>query len=544
VSAHVVDWVTASPLWSQALALDAEGARRGAMRRPALLRFNSDRFMDDVARLLAHEPADLAGVVAVPETHRLPSPGQKEPPQPTRLKLFQPVHGNFYLVAATLVCRMPGLPEHEIDAAHGERAAFVLRRCDAQPGREWAWVVDPAAPDGRSWQPLDGDETAGVAGDEDLLPLFPLRFQDGERRRRLYVGLIPTASADTFKAAGPLSPLQVDPNAAGGPPQDPRPAALKAKVTDPLRALVAAATDPPADAPADQQAKIRAAMAARLVDASRFLLLDFAELLHDTFGWFADDGSQSRPTDPKQAALWDTLAAPAVAGGTKAWRDALVTTWGERLVLMGDREGALSAGLNLHTPGLTAGALDTAVAAAWAGTGPAPDDGRATSIQGDRVEPPPVPKLQVGGGTRYALRCVYRRPQCKPPHPDVVSEASEPFEIAGFFDLDAPSRSITIAMPVGTDIRDLRKVRKSVSLLLSKQLREQMNQVTSLKDALDGKYASGETVDLGLICSFSIPIITICALLLLMIFISLLNIVFWWMPFLRICFPIPLAKDD
>ncbi len=47
-----------------------------------------------------------------------------------------------------------------------------------------------------------------------------------------------------------------------------------------------------------------------------------------------------------------------------------------------------------------------------------------------------------------------------------------------------------------------------------------------------------QAVDLGLICSFSIPIITICALLVLMIFISLLNIVFWWLPFLRICFPI------
>jgi hypothetical protein len=298
-------------------------------------------------------------------------------------------------------------------------------------------------------------------------------------------------------------------------------------VTDPLRALVATVSEPP-------------------VDASRFLLLDFAEFLHDTFGWFPPGATQSRPTDPKQAALWDTLGAPAVAGGTTKWRDALATTWNERLVLMGDQAGTLSLGLSLHTPGLDADTLDAVVAAAWAGTSPPqPDEDRpAMSIQGDRVAPPPVPKLQAGGGTQYALRCVYRRPQCKPPHPDVVSERSEPFEIAGFFDLDAPSRSITIAMPIGTDIRDLRKVRKSVSLLLSKQLRQQMNQVTSLKDALDGKFASGESVDLGLICSFSIPIITICALLVLMIFISLLNIVFWWMPFLRICFPIPLVKDD
>ena len=42
-----------------------------------------------------------------------------------------------------------------------------------------------------------------------------------------------------------------------------------------------------------------------------------------------------------------------------------------------------------------------------------------------------------------------------------------------------------------------------------------------------------------MICSFSIPIITICAMIVLFIFVILLNIVFFWMPFLKICFPLP-----
>ena len=42
-----------------------------------------------------------------------------------------------------------------------------------------------------------------------------------------------------------------------------------------------------------------------------------------------------------------------------------------------------------------------------------------------------------------------------------------------------------------------------------------------------------------MLCSFSIPIITICALIVLMIFVALLNIIFWWMPFLKICLPKP-----
>ena len=97
-----------------------------------------------------------------------------------------------------------------------------------------------------------------------------------------------------------------------------------------------------------------------------------------------------------------------------------------------------------------------------------------------------------------------------------------------------------ISMPVDTSLKDLRKLKKNVSFLLSNELRSQMNRVTSMKDALDGNFAKGESLDLGLICSFSIPIITICALIVLMIFINLLNLVFWWMPLLRICFPIGL----
>ena len=40
-----------------------------------------------------------------------------------------------------------------------------------------------------------------------------------------------------------------------------------------------------------------------------------------------------------------------------------------------------------------------------------------------------------------------------------------------------------------------------------------------------------------MVCQLSIPIITICALILLMIIVSLLNIVFFWLPFFKICLP-------
>jgi hypothetical protein len=521
VSAHVVQWVTASPLWPSALETVAEEDRRTTMRRPALLRFERDSFMDDVAKLLERDPAGLADTVATPVTYRLPAPGETEPPVPADLKLFQAAHGHFYLVAATLVCRMPGLPEHEVNTAAKEKVSFVLRRVEDGQG-EWAWVDDPEAKAGKSWKLLDANATGAVDRDEELLPLFPLRYTKSDRLRRLFVGLVPTTSGEAFKAAGSLSPLAGPGAGAGAPSADPRPDALTAKVTDPLRALVATVA-----ASNDQ------------IEASSFLLLDFAEFLYDQLGWFATD-AWTQPTRAADLTLWNTLAAPAVAGGAISWRQALTTAWHERLILFGDAEGASSLSLNLRTPGLTPDQLDAHVAAALPPL-PAPDPSApATSLQGDTVPPPPVPKLDARSTSRYVLRCVYQRPECGPLHPDVVSDRSDPFRIAGFFDLDAPARSIMISMPVDTSLKDLRKLKKNVSFLLSNELRAQMNRVTDLQKALDGDIAAGESVDLGLICSFSLPVITICALIVLMIFINLLNIVFWWMPLLKICFPIGL----
>jgi hypothetical protein len=46
-------------------------------------------------------------------------------------------------------------------------------------------------------------------------------------------------------------------------------------------------------------------------------------------------------------------------------------------------------------------------------------------------------------------------------------------------------------------------------------------------------------LELGVMCSLSIPIITICALILLMIIVSLLDLIFRWLPLFVVCFPLP-----
>jgi hypothetical protein len=50
-------------------------------------------------------------------------------------------------------------------------------------------------------------------------------------------------------------------------------------------------------------------------------------------------------------------------------------------------------------------------------------------------------------------------------------------------------------------------------------------------------------VQLGMICTFSIPIITICALILLMVIVLLFEFIFKWIPWFIVCFPLPGFKS-
>src|SRR5438552_3854187 len=120
----LVQWVTASPLWSLPQQTPAQ------MQQPALLRFASDTFMEDLAQQLQKAPQGLANYQAVPESFRELLPGETgdTPPPPVHLKLYQPTHGHFCLIAANLVCRIVGLPDKVVDTTQNEKVGFVLRR--------------------------------------------------------------------------------------------------------------------------------------------------------------------------------------------------------------------------------------------------------------------------------------------------------------------------------------------------------------------------------------------------------------------------------
>jgi hypothetical protein len=510
---HDVRWLTAAPLWGTLLAdEDPTPEQIDRMQRPALLRLTSDDFMDDLAALLGNDPSRLPELEARPRSYRTPPPGADDEYEPPidHVKLYQPVHGHFNLVASTLVCRIAGLPDKAVDAATKETVSFVLRRLGAEGG-ELAWT-------GKAW--LEVSVTDTLAAGEQLVPMFPLPYTERDRRRRLFVGLLPTSSIESFTSGGAVSLSPQAGDRVGDPP-DRRLEILEDTIVTPYDALREMSNLP--------------------VEASRFLLLDLAEFLRRYVPqlWDAVQNRQEPAPSSLRTAYRRLRDSWADVKTGASWLDALIGVWAERDRIWGETSEAPKYEVNLARHGT--GAQDLT-----------PDALRSTlttalpaRTEADKQEPSPpfaAPKLDPRPETRYVVRCVYRRPLCGPLHPDVVSDPSEPFEIAGFFDLDAPARQINITLPIDTSIAGLRKAKKNVNLLISNQLRSQLKQVADAKKALKGDVDDAVPVDLGMICSFSIPIITICALVVLMIFLILLNLVFFWLPFFRICFPIPVKK--
>lgn len=181
----------------------------------------------------------------------------------------------------------------------------------------------------------------------------------------------------------------------------------------------------------------------------------------------------------------------------------------------------------------------------------------------------PAPALPVGMEPMldpregwFVVRCAFERPNCGPLEPAILSAPTRPFQMAAFFDPDAPARAIRIAMPVDTSPAGLRKFDKKAAFMISDVLCGQIDRVKgltlgdlvlsvlpwpfhkelSVPEKGPCKAPSDPSMQIGMICSLSLPIITICALLLLMIIISLLDFIFRWMPFFLICFPIPGLK--
>lgn len=156
----------------------------------------------------------------------------------------------------------------------------------------------------------------------------------------------------------------------------------------------------------------------------------------------------------------------------------------------------------------------------------------------------------------YVMRMVHERPDCAPFEGTLVSAPTEPFQLASFFDPDAPARPIRIGLPVDISPAGLRKFDRNTVFMMSDMLCGHIDRFKGItfgdlvlsvlpwpfhKDFnVNGKGPCKDNGDaLGVMCSLSIPIITICALILLTIIVSLLDFIFRWLPLFIVCFPVP-----
>lgn len=140
----------------------------------------------------------------------------------------------------------------------------------------------------------------------------------------------------------------------------------------------------------------------------------------------------------------------------------------------------------------------------------------------------------------YKLRMFFRikgdTPACPPKL--VWSEYSKPFKIAPWF---ATSSRAHVPIPLPDPTSEfVKNAKPNCAFQVPGNLMSAM-QGTSLSGLMNGG-GGGNGLSLAWICGFNIPLITICAFFVLNIFLSLLNIVFFWLPFIKICIPFPMPS--
>jgi hypothetical protein len=118
-----------------------------------------------------------------------------------------------------------------------------------------------------------------------------------------------------------------------------------------------------------------------------------------------------------------------------------------------------------------------------------------------------------------------------------VSCYSDPFRFGAWYE-SAGRPTAPVPLPDPFDPNTLKNSKPSASFAVPPKLMNAM-QGANLTSLSAGTPPAGGGLTVGWICGFSIPLITICAFFVLNIFLSLLNIVFFWMAFIKICIPIP-----
>ncbi|MFC5767818.1 hypothetical protein [Thauera sinica] len=463
------------------------------------------------------------------------------------LKLFQPIQRQFHLAVIEAHCLAPGNPRLDPDKVEG--AGLVIRRLRRDAGggevkqgwmrageqlRGWARVEADAAdtrydPEAArrlarpaTGQPVLDRTVAALLGEaeeallsEHVVPMF-VAPPDVCRAagRTFFYGLVPTTSSERAGGGAPAF------DAAGFGPES---ADFRAHLAGPLRGLAdgfprAGAVLTPGLATIAQPASAgdgdHSSMK-RLLLLLRQLAIEF-----DAFGGDADGEAL--------VAVLNRIGLPLL--GDDGLPSGLTTPAGDFLavasrVLLDGEAVANPPAMPLGWPALD---RDTTAALASALSVTLMNRFEAVAGTAGRYDDPDA---------RYVLRAFVRlKPDGRCPARTVWSAYSPAFVIAPWYE-GGGAPPVQVALPDPTDKDMLKKLKPNVAFTVPPSLHDLL--AGDPQDLLDGKKPAGSGLALGWICSFNIPIITICAFIVLNIFLSLFDLFFRWMMFIKICIPFP-----
>jgi hypothetical protein len=117
------------------------------------------------------------------------------------------------------------------------------------------------------------------------------------------------------------------------------------------------------------------------------------------------------------------------------------------------------------------------------------------------------------------------------------SAPSEPFMIAPWWDGKMPAAPIVLP-----GLGDFKNVKPNVAFNVPKDLFN-LIEGSDPKKLMEGKSGS-LSLSVDWICSISIPVITLCAFIVLSIMLSIFDLFLHWLLFIKICIPIPKVEQE
>jgi hypothetical protein len=445
----------------------------------------------------------------------------------------QHIHRKAILVVVDAACLTPGFPR--LDPAKVTAAAMVVRRevptsDNASEGAEM-WATDAAGdplgwigvPEGASTpqsrfepdatlrrQRLTGRNRplafrTRITGDaegvsEMVHPMFPIPPDIAAKiGRTLYFAPLPTTSGPVAPAAAPPAPFGL--------------ADVKVRVPEVLRHPRTGATLPPVGTSIDRDAALNPADGSPL------------RVLRSTLTWLGQEAGMftgEAYAEELRAALGEVAIGGAAQANLRDWLDAanriLIERRGPETGIAAPTSWPVVSESRFNQ--IAAGGL-AAMTARWASL--APSVTRFGPI-----------------GDRYHVRCFLRiddHPGCPPRL--LWSPLSRSYTIRPWYESGgAPPHQIELP-----PLSDLSAIKPDVAIKVPPDIQQFMDKL-NLENLIDGKAEKNLNISFGMICGFSIPIITICAFIVLQIFLQLFNILFFWMAFIKICIPFPIITQE